>query len=104
MPYLVPLTFSQAVYLGATGLACLSVSYFLTQIIKDIDRIAQSNIDAIANTPPANGMNISNLSIYLKRAAILVSLVTAAFLSCIGFLLWCVGTACITYASIGPLL
>ena len=110
MAYMVSLTVRQAAFLGVTGCACLSISYVLMQVVQRVDKINRSNTDAITNTSiESNEISIvnritTNLSIYMKRVAASVSVITMLLLSCLAFLLWCAGTVCITYAAVGPLL
>ena len=110
MAYMISLTVREAAFLGVTGCACLSISYVLAQVAQRVDKINRSNTEAITNTSIENNeISIvnritSNLSIYMKRVAASISAITMLLLSCLAFLLWCAGTAFITYAAVGPLL
>jgi len=108
MSYLIPLTISQAAYAGGMGCLCLGLSYILMQGIERIDKIARSHIESIKKSSIDNQAPISNrastLSDFIKKIATPVTAITMILFTCFAFLLWGVGTGCIIYAAIGPLL
>jgi len=107
MAVMIRLTVPQAMFLGATGCACLGASYVLTQTSQYVDKLRrqiESMENATASEASIRGRITSALSVHMRRFVASVLHVVELLFSCLSFLLCCAGAGFITYAAVGPLL
>ncbi len=104
MPYMIQLTFPQAVKLGTIGVVCLGAGYACAKIAHLIDRVGRNQIQAAeADSVPGGNHVIAPMGSG-EKALKLISTIASLVLSILAFLLWMAGAACITYSVVGPLL